>query len=186
MKNAPIYIALGANLPSAGRTPQHTLAAALERLTALGVQLVARSSDWSSPAWPDPSDPPYVNAVAQVETGADARGLLDLLHAVEAAFGRERSVRNAPRPLDLDLIDYRGQQLRDAQGLEIPHPRATQRAFVLLPLREIAPDWCDPVTGRAIADLVTDLNPADIEAMSKLQTLGSATPESLAFERREG
>ena len=78
-----IYIALGANLPEGGRTPQDTLALALEALAGEGVSVVARSSDWSSPAWPDPSDPPYVNAVAEVGSDLSARALLDLLHRVE-------------------------------------------------------------------------------------------------------
>jgi len=171
-----IYIALGANLPEGGRTPQDTLALALEALAGEGVSVVARSSDWSSPAWPDPSDPPYVNAVAEVGSDLSARALLDLLHRVEARFGRERSRRNAPRTLDLDLIDHRGAVLKAEDGLEIPHPRATQRAFVLLPLQEIAPGWHDPVSGRSIADLVEALPRTDRDAMSKLQTVPQKAP----------
>ncbi|WP_203292416.1 2-amino-4-hydroxy-6-hydroxymethyldihydropteridine diphosphokinase [Maricaulis parjimensis] len=186
MNDAAIYIALGANLPSRGRTPLQTIAAALEALNEAGLPVVAASSAWSSPAWPDPSDPPYVNAVARIESGLPPRDLLDALHAIEADFGRERSVLNAPRPLDLDLLDHSGQVLKQENGLEIPHPRAVQRAFVLLPLQEIAPDWQDPVSGMGIEELVARLPQADRDAMSKLQTLASGTPESLAFARREG
>ncbi len=186
MNDARIYIALGANLPSAGRTPLQTVEAALGALGEAGLPVQAVSSAWSSPAWPDPSDPSYVNAVARIETDLSAREVLDALHTIEAAFGRERSVVNAPRPLDLDLIDHSGQCLSEESGLEIPHPRACQRAFVLLPLQEIAADWCDPVSGRSITDLIADLPIADRDAMSKLQTLGSVTPESLAFAGREG
>jgi len=176
MSAAAIYIALGANLPEAEHTPQETLALALEALAGEDVSVVARSSDWSSPAWPDPSDPPYVNAVAEVGTALSPRALLDLLHRVEARFGRERSRRNAPRTLDLDLIDHRGAVLKAEDGLEIPHPRATQRAFVLLPLQEIAPGWHDPVSGRSIDDLVEALPRADRDAMSKLQTVPQKAP----------
>lgn len=185
MSSGPIYIALGANLPNGEDTPQYTIAAALDALAAAGVAVVARSSDWSSPAWPDPADPPYVNAVAAVSTDLAPRALLALLHEIEAGFGRARSVRNAPRTLDLDLIDYRGRIERDEAGLEIPHPRATGRAFVLLPLQEIAPDWHDPVSGRAIGDLVAALPKADRDAMSKLQTVLPEAPSSLAFAGRE-
>lgn len=185
MSSGPIYIALGANLPNGENTPQDTIAAALDALAAAGVTIVARSSDWSSPAWPDPSDPPYVNAVAAVDTPLAPRPLLDLLHKVEAEFGRARGERNAPRTLDLDLIDHGGRIERDENGLEIPHPRATERAFVLLPLQEIAPDWHDPVSGRAIADLTDALPSADRDAMSKLQTVLPEAPTSLAFAGRE-
>jgi len=185
MPSGPIYIALGANLPNGENTPQDTIAAALDALVAAGVTVVARSSDWSSPAWPDPADPPYVNAVAAVDTPLGPRDLLDLLHRVEASFGRARGVRNAPRTLDLDLIDHRGRVERDESGLEIPHPRATGRAFVLLPLQEIAPDWRDPVSGRGIGDLAGALPKADRDAMSKLQTVPPDASSSLAFAGRE-
>jgi len=176
MSAAAIYIALGANLPEGEHTPQETLALALEALAGEDVSVVARSSDWSSPAWPDPCDPPYVNAVAEIGTALSPRALLDLLHRVEARFGRERSRRNAPRTLDLDLIDHRGAVLKAEDGLEIPHPRATQRAFVLLPLQEIAPGWHDPVSGRSIDDLVEALPRAGRDAMSKLQTVPQKAP----------
>jgi 2-amino-4-hydroxy-6-hydroxymethyldihydropteridine diphosphokinase len=186
MKSDAIYIALGGNLPSAGRTPRETLAAALETLSAAGVQVRARSSDWSSPAWPDPSEPAYVNAVAQVATELPPRELLDLLHRVEAEFGRQRSVRNAPRPLDLDLIDYAGRVESASGGPELPHPRACGRAFVLLPLAEIAPDWTDPVSGCSISQLVAALPKADRDATCKLQPAGPGASPSLAFAGREG
>lgn len=171
MPSSGIYIALGANLPRGEITPRETLSQALDALDAAGVRVQARSSDWHSPAWPDPADPPYVNAVARVETGLAARPLLDLLHRIETDFGRTRAVRWASRSLDLDLVDYNGRAASDVDGLEIPHPRATQRAFVLMPLQEIAADWCEPGSGRHIADLIARLNPADLDAMRKLQSV---------------
>lgn len=184
MKSDAIYIALGANLPSAGRTPRESLAAALDLLAGEGVEIGARSSDWSSPAWPDPADPLYVNAVVRVTTGLPPRELMDLLHRIEADFGRQRSARNAPRPLDLDLIDYRGRVEAVPGGLVIPHPRAVERAFVLLPLAQIAPDWTDPVSGRSIDDLIAVLPKADRDATCKLQPAGPDAPPSLAFAGR--
>tara|TARA_R110002096_G_scaffold148921_1_gene310129 strand:- start:495 stop:998 length:504 start_codon:yes stop_codon:yes gene_type:complete len=164
LKTSPIYIALGANLPSAGRSPAQTLARALEALEARGIVVVARSSDWHSPAWPDPSAPAYVNAVAEVATGLGPRALLDQLHAVEAEFGRVRHIRWESRVLDLDLLDYRGELCTDAGGMEVPHPRMADRAFVLLPLAEIAPHWCEPESGRPIRELIDNLPSADITA----------------------
>jgi 2-amino-4-hydroxy-6-hydroxymethyldihydropteridine diphosphokinase len=164
MQSSGIYIALGANLPPMGRSTTETLDAAMVELEARGVTILARSSIWHSPAWPDPSAPPYVNAVAEVATERSPEQLLAELHAVEADFGRVRQKRWDSRILDLDLLDYQGQQVDRPDGLQLPHPRMTLRAFVLLPLAEIAPDWRDPASGKAIAALIAALPAADVEA----------------------
>ncbi|WP_075190879.1 2-amino-4-hydroxy-6-hydroxymethyldihydropteridine diphosphokinase [Maricaulis sp. W15] len=184
MQSAPIYIALGANLPLGACSPRETLTRARLALAEAGLVVVAASSDWHSPAWPDPSDPPYVNAAVEVESDRSAREILDTLHAIEAEFGRARGERNAPRPLDLDLIDWCGAEINDADGLVVPHPRATGRAFVLLPLAEIAPHWSDPASKRSIRDLIAALPQADRTATYKLQEAGKLSPDSLAFAGR--
>jgi 2-amino-4-hydroxy-6-hydroxymethyldihydropteridine diphosphokinase len=186
MKVMPVYIALGANLPLDSRPPAQTIARALEMLEAEGVRVIARSSDWVSPAWPDPTDPEYVNAVARVETSLDARELLDLLHKIETRMGRTRVIRWASRTLDLDLIDYRGAVMTDEQGLQLPHPRTCERAFVLMPLREIAPTWADPVSGQSIDALLSELPDADRQSIKKLQTTASDALQGLAFSHRQG
>lgn len=157
-----IYVALGANLPFQGRSPQETLTDALQQLPERGVLPVAVSSLWSSPSWPDPSKPAYINAVAAVETGLDAERLLSVLLEVETGFGRKRAHRWESRTLDLDLIDYKGQVINQPE-LTLPHPRAAERAFVLLPLAEIAPGWVHPVSGQAISALISRL-PAGLAA----------------------
>ena len=98
----------------------------------------------------------YLNAVATGETNLSARELLDALLAIEDEFGRERSTRNAPRTLDLDLI-LSGDQIIVETGLEVPHPRFRERFFVLGPLAEIAPDLVDPVSGLRVGELLRDL-----------------------------
>ncbi|PIW29848.1 MAG: 2-amino-4-hydroxy-6-hydroxymethyldihydropteridine diphosphokinase [Rhodobacterales bacterium CG15_BIG_FIL_POST_REV_8_21_14_020_59_13] len=155
-ETANIYVALGSNLPFQGRSPQETLTAALQRLAESGVRTEAISSLWTSPAWPDPSKPAYVNAVTAVKTDLDAEGLLGVLLEVENDFGRHRVLRWDSRTLDLDLIDYRGQVMETA-SLTLPHPRTGERAFVLLPLSEIAPDWVHPVSSEAISGLISRL-----------------------------
>jgi 2-amino-4-hydroxy-6-hydroxymethyldihydropteridine diphosphokinase len=99
-----------------------------------------------------------VNGVAEISTDLDADALLDTLHAVEEVFGRVRSVPNAPRRIDLDLLDYCGELAAGGPGrATLPHPRMTIRAFVLRPLADLAPAWRHPGTGTPIADLVAAL-----------------------------
>jgi len=160
----PIYIAFGANLSN----PK-----AIKSLEARGVQLVKMSGLWQSPAWPPGSDQPdYINACAEVEFKGEARKLLDILHEVEAEFGRERTVKNAARTLDLDLLDFRGQIIEDNGGMIVPHPRMLTRGFVLFPMEEIAREWRDPVAHQSIGDHIAKLPLADVEEMNWMGPLG--------------
>jgi 2-amino-4-hydroxy-6-hydroxymethyldihydropteridine diphosphokinase len=150
-----ILVALGSNLPSRAGNPRETLRAALDSLAAQGVRIEAVSPFYETAAWPDPGDPRYVNAVARVATGLPPRELIQLLQMIETSLGRERSVRNAPRTLDLDLVDYDG---RVEEGPPVlPHPRLRDRAFVLRPLFDIAPNWRHPGSGEPIAVLLEAL-----------------------------
>jgi 2-amino-4-hydroxy-6-hydroxymethyldihydropteridine diphosphokinase len=150
-----ILIALGANLPSPAGQPAETLNAALARLEQQGVKILVRSSLYETPAWPDPAQPVFVNAVAAVQTALQPVELLALLHGLETDLGRLRSVPNAPRSLDIDLLDYDGRVM--AGDPTLPHPRMTQRSFVLVPLAEVAPDWRHPVTGQGVGELLAVL-----------------------------
>jgi len=154
-----ILLGLGANLPSARHgKPQATLAAALAALAAEGVA-VERRSPWyrSAPVPAAENQPWYVNGVAEVKTALAPEALLALLHRVEQRFGRVRRQRNEPRVLDLDLLDYDGLVQRD--GAVLPHPRLHERAFVLLPLRDVAPGWRHPSLGRGVDELIAALPP---------------------------
>jgi 2-amino-4-hydroxy-6-hydroxymethyldihydropteridine diphosphokinase len=160
-----IVIALGSNLSSHAGAPKNTLAATLARLADNEVRLRKVSRFYQSIAWPDPRDPSFVNAVAIIETDRDPQSLMALLHETEDAFGRVRGARNAPRTLDLDLIDYNGRV--EAGPPVLPHPRIETRGFVLIPLREIAPRWRHPASGAAIDDLIMAL-PDDARAVTPL------------------
>jgi 2-amino-4-hydroxy-6-hydroxymethyldihydropteridine diphosphokinase len=146
------YVAIGANLGD----PVATVHAAIEALHALPrARFLASSSLYRTAPVGLHHQPDFINAVAmlEVESAAlPAASLLEHLFAIEADFGRVRSVKNAPRTLDLDLLLYGDQQL-DLPGLTLPHPRMTERAFVLAPLAEIAPDLAIPGHGH-LADLL--------------------------------
>jgi len=160
-----IYIAFGANLSN----PKSTFTTAIDALENRGVATLKLSGLWQSPAWPSGSkQPDYINACAHVEFEGNAREILNILHAVEAEFGRKRSVENAARKLDLDLLDFKGKTVSDNLGLKVPHPRMLSRGFVLFPLTEIAPEWVDPVHGIKIWNWIARLPLSDVEPMQRL------------------
>jgi 2-amino-4-hydroxy-6-hydroxymethyldihydropteridine diphosphokinase len=155
-----ILIALGANLPSPRfGPPRATLEAALAAIAAAGVRILRRSSWWESEPVPVSDQPWYVNGVAAVATDLEPVALLALLHRVEAEFGRIRGARNEARLLDLDLLAYGDRRREGPQPPLLPHPRLADRAFVLLPLAEVAPDWHHPVTGESVRQLTARLPP---------------------------
>ena len=156
-----IFIALGANRPYRRHTPFENLHRALQLLSQHEISVLACSRPWRTPAWPDPAQPPFLNAVARIGwDGDNPQDLMQILHEIETSCGRVRSVRNAPRSLDLDLIDFktRVRAPKLEQDLALPHPRVNDRAFVLLPLREIAPHWRCPVSGDFIDTLIGRLS----------------------------
>ena len=148
---ARAWVGLGANLGDA----QATVSAAIEALDGLvDTALLRASLLYATPAWGNEDQPPFVNAVACVETALPPLDLLDALLALEARFGRVRdpAVHWGPRQLDLDVLLY-GEQVLDLPRLKVPHPFLHERAFVLLPLAEIDPALMVPGHGR-VRDIV--------------------------------
>lgn len=153
-----ILVALGANLPSPIHGgPVATLTAALSEMGRHGIEIL-KSSQWYETAPVPVSDQPwYVNGVASVATELPPAALLARLHEIEATFGRVRSIANAPRVIDLDLLSYGDVSSNDWPIL--PHPRLQDRAFVLLPLRDVAPGWRHPVSGETIDAMLARIGP---------------------------
>jgi 2-amino-4-hydroxy-6-hydroxymethyldihydropteridine diphosphokinase len=167
-----ILVALGANLPGPDGAPAiETLrraAAALDALPGLRLRALSR---WyaTAPIPPTPGVPDYINGVALLEPRPGAappapEALLAALQAIEAGAGRVRPYPNAPRTLDLDLLDLDG-QVRAGPDPILPHPRMQDRAFVLAPLADIASGWAHPVLGRSAAELLAGLGAQEVRPL---------------------
>ncbi|MBD2446939.1 2-amino-4-hydroxy-6-hydroxymethyldihydropteridine diphosphokinase [Nostoc sp. FACHB-152] len=153
-------LALGSNLGDS----QTILETAIAQLAALpGIELKSASS-WYKTKAVGPPQPDYINGCAILQVAMTPQLLLDTLLATEQKFGRVRQERWGPRSLDLDLLLY-DQVILDTPTLQIPHPRMRERAFVLVPLAEIAPDWIEPVSGYAIKQLVKDVDCSDVHLL---------------------
>lgn len=164
-----ILIGLGANLPGpAGAPPRETLEAALEDLKGRGVGVIRRSRWFRSAPVPESDQPWFVNGVAAIAFDGAPADLLDVLRRIEDGFGRVRRVRDEARVIDLDLLAFGDSVVTPDPGrrtegeLELPHPRLRNRAFVLLPMAEVAPDWRHPVGGRTLGELIADLPPGQM------------------------
>lgn len=180
-------VAVGSNQASGPNTPRETVLAAMARLNDSPLKVVAQSRLYATPAFPAGAGPDYVNAACRVSGAEDPQSLLAILHAVEAEFGRERRQRWGQRILDLDLLAFgdavlpdiktqtawaqlplESQIARTPEELILPHPRIQDRAFVLVPLSDIAPDWVHPVTGLSVRAMGDALPMAEKTAVTPL------------------
>jgi len=188
-KTAQALIALGGNLPFEGDAPEVTLPKACAALADEGLAIQSISRLYRTPCFPAGAGPDYVNAAAvvSVPSGTGAGTVLAALHAVEARFGRERLQRWGMRTLDIDLLAFGDSvqpdpatqdhwrnlppaaQAREAPGqLILPHPRLQDRAFVLVPLADVAPDWVHPRTGLTVRQMLAALPLSDRDAVKSL------------------
>ncbi|MFZ5689978.1 MAG: 2-amino-4-hydroxy-6-hydroxymethyldihydropteridine diphosphokinase [Pseudomonadota bacterium] len=155
------FVAFGGNVGDA----RGTIARAIDAFCDGGhVALLARSSDYRTPPWGVTDQAPFINACIEVETTLSPRGLLDRAHKIERSFGRDRrnETRWGPRTLDIDILTY-GDEAIDEPMLTLPHPRLFERAFVLVPLLEIAPDAA--IAGRSLRESLVRLDQSGIERL---------------------
>jgi dihydropteroate synthase len=151
-----IFIALGANLPSQFGSPRSTLRRAIQEIDKCGIHVLYQSPIYLTAPVPISDQPWYHNAVIGVATDKSPTQLIETLQEIEQNFGRVRAERNAPRIIDLDIVAYHNLIINE-NNLQIPHPRAHERAFVLYPLRDIAPNWVHPKSQKSISQLIAEL-----------------------------
>ena len=157
-----IYIGIGANIPSPFGNPYQSIQHLIAILPSHGITVIRQARCWRNPAWPDPNDPEFLNTCIEVNTSLSPDDLLKTLLKIEEQFDRTRTHKNAPRPLDLDIIDYNGEKI-EQDNLSLPHPKLQERAFVLLPLFDIAPLWQHPTIKIPIHELLRNLDQEDHE-----------------------
>jgi 2-amino-4-hydroxy-6-hydroxymethyldihydropteridine diphosphokinase len=164
-----ILVALGSNVPGPWGTPRETVERALAELDRPPLRLVKASRLIRTAPMGSHDQPDFINAVAIIETPLEAPELLALLHDIELAADRRRSLRWGPRTLDLDLLDYRGRIVGEADGMRtrhgpvvLPHAGIAERAFVLGPIAEIAPRWRHPLTGKGAGEMLAALGEGDV------------------------
>ena len=153
---AEVLLGFGGNLGD----PIAAIESALQWLDAGGVRITARSPFYRTLAWGRTDQPDFVNLCAAAQTALTPHGLLDTIQCIEAALGRERRERWGPRAIDIDILAY-DDTIIDEPGLTIPHPHLTERAFVLVPLRDIAPDWI--IAGRSLRAWASGADRSGIE-----------------------
>jgi 2-amino-4-hydroxy-6-hydroxymethyldihydropteridine diphosphokinase len=160
---ASVLIALGGNVGEV----RETFGKAIANICGMAqAALVARSSDYATPPWGDEQQDPFINACIEIDTELDPHALLFVLHKIERKFGRDRANerRWGPRTLDLDIIAYDDVRI-DKPELTLPHPRLFERAFVLVPLAEIAPTRM--IAGRTPQDGLADVSADGIVRLDK-------------------
>jgi len=179
MNEKSIFLGLGCNIAGVWGTCDRAFDASLSHLDAAGVKIISRSTNYKSPALGLGMQPDFLNCVVKIDTDLPPARLLKILKATERAAGRKNGRRWGPRPLDMDILDYRGQILnwqnggrtRKGEELILPHPEMHKRSFVLKPLIDVAPYWRHPVLDASAHQLLTKLPPHERGLTARLEPL---------------
>lgn len=183
-----VLLALGSNLASTYGEPADNVLLAMEKIEALGGKIIAASPLYATPSFPPGNGADFVNAALHVSATWTVEEALTNCHQIEAALERKRAQRWGARTLDVDLIGHddaicpdaqthqhwralslEAQQRETPDQLVVPHPRVQERAFVLVPLADVAPDWVHPILGKTVKQMLAALDPADVAAVKPLQ-----------------
>ena len=159
MPHTPVYLALGTNLGDR----QANLETAKEMMPP-EVVVMRESPIYVTPPWGYENQPDFLNQVIEVHTDLPPKTLLHFLKNIENEMGREKRFRNGPRLIDLDIIFY-GQRVVDEEDLQIPHPRLEGRAFVLVPLNDLAPDFVHPTLDKTINEMVAETDTSGVRPL---------------------
>lgn len=189
MSTSKMIVALGANQSGGGRTLEMTLGQAIQSMSESGAVIRSRSRFFQTPCFPAGAGPDYLNAAVLIEAEWTPAQALGILHDIEQDFGRERVQRWGQRTLDLDMIAYddlvapdletyqqwrdlpmETQKMRAPEQLILPHPRLQDRAFVLVPMADVAPNWVHPVTGRTLSEMLARLPQSGIDEVVALES----------------
>ena len=170
-----IILSLGSNLPSNFGNRFETLDLATNILSKYMYSIAKKSSFYETPSYPDQNNPKFINIVISIKSDLkrDLDYLVHTIFFIEKKIGRRRNKKNDPRTIDIDIIDYNNQVLdfktKDSKLIKIPHEKLTSRNFVLLPLKEICPDWKHPETGMHIDVMVDKLPAVDKKSILKVE-----------------
>jgi 2-amino-4-hydroxy-6-hydroxymethyldihydropteridine diphosphokinase len=159
------YLAIGSNLGNKIKN----LAKAKFELLDNKIEILKSSSNFESESWPNPSNPKFINVVIQIRTNLSPVRLLEVCNLIEKKLGRKRIKKNAPRTCDIDIIDYDQKVLNlRKNNLILPHPRMSERNFVLLPLFEINKSWKHPKSKIKIVNLIETLSIKDLRSIKQI------------------
>ena len=159
------YLAIGSNLGNKLENIEKTKFELLK----YKIKILKSSSNFISESWPDLSKPSYINTVIEINTNYTPLELLKICNLIEKKLGRKRSIKNAPRLCDIDIIDYDQKILNlDGGSLTLPHPRMCRRNFVLLPLFEINRSWKHPKNKKNIVNLIKTLSIRDLRSIKQI------------------
>ncbi|APO85724.1 2-amino-4-hydroxy-6-hydroxymethyldihydropteridine diphosphokinase [Donghicola sp. JL3646] len=177
-----VLIALGSNVTSLSSSPEQLLSESMDEISKSVGKIYFRSKNYRTPCFPAGAGPDFANAVIRVETELDIPGILEALHRIEADFGRVRTVRWGQRTLDLDLLaaddvvcpdeatlnqwinlSLDRQMAETPDQLLLPHPRLQDRAFVLVPMADVAPDWKHPILAKTVLEMLEQLPRDEID-----------------------
>ena len=157
-----VYLGIGSNL---GNKKDNIEKAKFE-LIQNDILIEKSSSYYESLSWPNPKNPKFLNIVLKIKTSLKPVKLLDICKKIEVSLGRKKGKKNAPRECDIDVIDYNNQKTNI--DIILPHPRMSQRNFVLLPLYELDKAWTHPISGQPIKKLILSLSNRDIRSIKQI------------------